>query len=227
MTTRRSTMRKTLAFIFAAVMVAVSPVVLAEEDKTGFYVAPEVGLVKLQDWCGSTEFIRDTSCEDSEFGFGLSGGYRFNDFFAVEGGYRLASGYDAEGVALQDFPNGNALQDDIVSGEVDFSSWSLGLRGFFPVSEMFSATAAAGFHFWDLEVDIQAADPPNCASLGRSGGCPGTFRYSVDQDGSDLYLGLGGEFAATDNISIRASYTRYLTDDYDADVISGNIVWSF
>lgn len=219
----KQTIKAVLSLFIAAAMAATTPAFAAHEgdsaphkDEVGFYVAPEVGLVKLQDYCGSTALVRETNCEDSEFGFGLSGGYRFNGLFAVEGGFRLADGFKAEGVALQNAPNGIFTTDDTLSGDVDFSSWSLGLRGFFPVSKMFFATAAAGFHFWDQEVNLTV-----------TGNNLGTDRYSGDDDGTDFYFGIGGEFAATDHIGIRASYTRYLGDDYDADVVSANLVWRF
>ena len=160
----------------------------------------------------------------------MSGGYRLNDFVAVEGGFRYADGFEGKttiptpsGSSIgsdsgQDYPNGTPIEyGDLVEGDGQVTSWSLGLRGFFNVSEYVNLTGKAGFHFWNAEEDFNVTG--HSASTGDTS-------FSVDDDGTDLYLGVGGEFNISDNLVARAEYSRFFADD-DVDIISGSVVWSF
>ncbi|MGI9297581.1 MAG: porin family protein [Gammaproteobacteria bacterium] len=190
-----NTTRK-LAAILAAAMLSVPAAAQEESDKSGFFVAPEVGQVKAKDYCD--QFPSSWSCEDSEIMFGISGGYQFNEFFAAEGGVRFASGFDF------------TSQDGSVNGDVDFMSFSIGGRARLPFGGNFAATGKAGFHFWEADASIT-----------------GTTSVELSDDDTDPYFGGGLEFIASDNIAVRAEYTRYQLDDDDADVISGAVVVRF
>lgn len=223
----KTTTQAILSLFFAAVFSAVLPsVAFAQTDeRRGVYVSPEVGIAKLSDYCDGLDEDREESCDDSVFGFGMSGGYWLNEFFAVEGGFRLANGL---GVVGRDFEGTSAdLTDDIISSvETDFFSWSLGVRGSFPLGEKFAIGGKVGAHFWDAESDIRFTDndgSPTVINLVSGGSAT---RASADEDGTDLYFGIGGEYRFTDHIAVRAEYTRYKADN-DADLISGSFVWNF
>ena len=85
--------KRNIAAVLAAAAIAFPALAEGHENKTGFYAAPEIGRVKLKDYCGSIP-----SCEDSEIGYGLTAGYQFNEYFAVEAGGRFASGFDVSAV---------------------------------------------------------------------------------------------------------------------------------
>ena len=201
---------KTLAFAIAAAFAA-SPVVAQEEtefnsahDNTGFYALLEIGQLKLKDYCGIYPDIQsEFQCEDAEIGYGISGGYWFNDYFAAEGGVRVADGFDLR--YIDTF-------NDTITAKADFRNISLGMRGRFPFGERFAATGKIGAHFWKQEIDLTDS------SFGRD---------VSKEDGIDLYFGAGAEVNLTDNIAVRAEYTRYNGDTLDADVISGSVVWNF
>ena len=79
--------------LFALAAAALCAPALAKESELGFYVAPEISLVSFSDYCSDARTLFNvTSCEDSEIGFGISGGYQFNPFFAAELGARFGSG---------------------------------------------------------------------------------------------------------------------------------------
>ena len=128
-------------FALAAAAALCAPA-LAKSD-TGFYVAPEIGIVSFSDWCDGAE-AAGVSCEDSEIGFGIAGGYWFNDFIAAELGARFGSGYDAGPI------------------ELEYTSFSLGGRGNYPIGTSgFALTGNLGFHFWDVEASAGGASLSN------------------------------------------------------------------
>ena len=68
-------MNKLVAFM-AMAMLSVSA--LAEkEPRQGFYIAPEVVNVTMKDYCKNLG--KPPTCSESEIGFGLLGGYQFNE----------------------------------------------------------------------------------------------------------------------------------------------------
>ncbi len=194
---------KTSLAAFVAAITLAFPAI-AEEEKRGFYIAPEIGQIKVKDYCSDARslFTGVTSCSDSEIGFGLSGGWQFNDFFAIEAGGRFGSGFDISGVA-----SGTAYKID-----ADYRSFSFGGRGKFPVGQHFFVTGKAGLHFWKVNADISAS------GLGSD---------SVSADGNDPYYGLGVGFNFNEKIGFLAEYTKYEGDSDSVDVISGNLVFNF
>lgn len=143
-----------LAAILTAVCLSLPAAAEENGDKSGFFVAPEVGNAKIKGYCkDARDLLSATSCEDSEIVFGVSGGYQFNEFFAADAGVRFASGFDV--VA------GNGARID-----ADFLAWSLGGRGRFPIGSHFAIVGKAGFHFWEVEfggpggtADLDDTDP--------------------------------------------------------------------
>ena len=55
----QQTIKAILSLSFATILAA-TPAFAQEDDKTGFYVAPEVGLVKWSDYCGNISDCDDT-----------------------------------------------------------------------------------------------------------------------------------------------------------------------
>ena len=154
-------MNKLVAFM---AMATLSVSALAEkEPRQGFYIVPEVVNVTMKDYCKNLG--KPPTCSESEIGFGLLGGYQFNDFIAAEVGIRIARGFNASA--------GNNKRD------FDYKSYSLGGAARYPLGERFAITGKAGYHFWDVNV--------NTSSDGT--------RSSFTTDESDLYFGGGLEFA--------------------------------
>ena len=129
------TTHKLITFAAAAALCAPA---LAKDFKLGFYVAPEISLVSFGDYCSDAAVLfPGASCEDSEIGFGISGGYQFNEFFAAELGARFGSGYDVTG----------SIENEPFSIDFDYTSFSLGGRGNYPIGTSgFALTGTAGFH---------------------------------------------------------------------------------
>lgn len=194
------TSNKLVAFM-AMAMLSVSALA-DKEPQQGFYISPEVNKVTHKDYCkGIRSVAPQARCSESAIGFGLLGGYKFNDFVAVEAGFHIASGFDVSATF-----NGVNVKSDL-----DYNSYSLGSAWRYPIGERFALTGTVGYHFWDVEANVSA----------------GGAGISASRDGSDLYFGGGLEFITTDKINSRVEYTRYTLNDEDADVISFRLVVSF
>jgi OOP family OmpA-OmpF porin len=68
----------------AALAVACAP---ARAQESGAYVGGALGQAKLKEWCtvGPTDVL--TACEDTDTGWKLFGGYRFNRYIGIEATY--------------------------------------------------------------------------------------------------------------------------------------------
>ena len=79
-------------------------------------------------------FVDENGIDDDDTGGKVFGGYRFNDYFAVEASYYDFGKLD-EGV-----------------NQLDIDGGSLSIIGSIPVAERFSIFGKVGIHDWDVEV---------------------------------------------------------------------------
>ena len=134
-------MKKMSKFVAFMAMAMLSVIALADKQpRQGFYIAPEVANVTFKDFC--SDLGSQETCSESEIGFGLLGGYQFNDFIAAEVGVRIASGFDRK--------------DSAGKTDFDYKSYSLGGSARYPLGERFALTGKAGYHFWDVQVNTNS-----------------------------------------------------------------------
>ena len=125
--------------------------------------------------------------------------------------YRIALGYDwSPRVSLEagynDFGEVNANLDfGTVEAEAD--GLELGFVFRWPLSERFSLTGRAGYLWWDAETRV--------ANL------------SATDSGSDPFLGIGGEFQASERVAVTLGWSRYKLDDIDVDYASLGLRFQF
>ena len=229
------TVQKLIIITFAAAAALCVPA-MAERRDTKFYVIPEIGIVKLSDYCDSLEGVTPTTCEDSEIGFGIAGGYSFHEFISAEFGVRLGSGYDGTASVTLMVPNliNGALPLVPVPGtataELSYNSFSLGGRVNYPIGDSgFGVTGKAGFHRWSSEVDISASPTALMTPLTPTGNV--TINSTLKDNGFDFYGGIGANYAVTDDILAQGEYTFYSYggDSFDdsAHAFTGSVVWHF
>lgn len=118
-----------ISLVLASVMVVCWGVVQAEE---GFYAGAGAGLAHIEIDESGVDFDSD------DLGWKLFAGYRFNEYFGVEGGY-------------VDFGD----QDDSFAGtnvKVDAYGWDLFAVGFLPVAEDWDLFGKLGVIAWDADV---------------------------------------------------------------------------
>jgi OmpA-OmpF porin, OOP family len=88
-------------------------------------------------------------------------------------------------------------------------SVGIGLRLFLPLSETVEFTGRLGIHSWQLELHEAGT---------------GTI---ADDDGTDLFYGVGVNVGLTPNIGMGAHYTVYDLDEEDASVLSFDLQFRF
>ena len=144
-------------------------------------------------------------------------GNRVNENFSIEFGYLDLGEATFEGVS-----DGSALFFDglweagPISADVETDGIHLAFIGNVPISDRLDFMAKAGFFLWDVSIVI----------TDTSGS------YSGDEDGTDLFFGLGLGYEITDQIAIRGEWERYSMDfgidgDIDADLFSASLIFRF
>lgn len=171
-------------------------------ETAGWHVYPEVGRIAIAHFCsGSSE------CEADEIAYGISAGWRFNDYFALDAGARYATGFAFI------TPVGGITPPGIRVG-ADLASMGMGVRGEYRLGspsyvvpiEQFAFVAKTGAHYWTLRHDINAMP---------------------DEDAFDPYYGLGLRFYVTPKWSGQAEFTRYELGSTHADFFSVGATYRF
>jgi OOP family OmpA-OmpF porin len=175
-----------------AVLMALTLSTMSANAESGFYIGGNLGNADLnEDFDGLNIDTNSTS-------FGMVGGWRFNDYFSLEGGYH-------------DFGNFEQNVDiDGVSTSVSLSAagFTLGGTGSVLLGNKFSLHGRVGWFFWagDAEVNnVSQATPED----------------------RNLYFGSGVSYAVTDRFKVTGDWNRYDLDGVNSDVFSMGVQFSF
>ena len=183
-------MRTAIKPVPAALLALLMPFAAAQAAEPGFYVGGKVGAASYDD-----EFL-----DEDDTSFGLYLGWRFNEWFAIEGDY--TSFGDIEG---------SLTPPELGRGSVEPESLGVAAVGYIPFSEQFSAFGKAGFHSWDLNPEF-GEDVEDVIG---------------EDDSTDPYYGLGVQFDFQNNLALRAQYTRFEFGDGDSDEVSVGLQYTF
>lgn len=174
------------------VLLLCSTLAIQAHARDGLFVSATVGSADLTENFGGFEI------DSSSTAYGATVGWRFNDYFSVEGGYRNFGRFD------QTF----AVNDESVSVSLKADGFVLGAIGHLPLGERFGLFGKAGSFFWDGDSKINSL---TVASPGDT----------------NLYLGAGMTYDLTDRFSVSADLARYNLDDTESDVYSLGVLFSF
>jgi hypothetical protein len=136
--------------------------------------------------------VKKADFDDSDTSMSLFGGYRFNDYFAVELGY-TDLGEPEDGFS---FDGGETAK---LTGEL--TGWTADLVGILPLGPV-DVFAKAGLVSYDAKVNAKVTDGLT------------TLKGSLDDDGEDLHYGIG----ATLNlgpVGVGAQYEIWDVSDID------------
>jgi OOP family OmpA-OmpF porin len=164
--------------------------------------------------------ISSSKLDDNDTGYKVQAGYKFNENFAVEGGYvdlgRLTLSADL------------APEAPITSGHVgaDVKAYGFNVEavGILPLGSGFSVFAKAGAILAITDSDVSAVASGQGVSA------------SVDDDNSDTSFkptaGVGAAFDLNETLSVRLEYERFFdlkvdSDGFDADLASIGLVARF
>lgn len=124
--------------------------------------------------------------------FKLFGGYRFNSFWALEGGYFHLGDLGVQAVAL---PTGG------LSGRVQLQGMNLDVVGLMPLGQDWALTARVGGVYTRTAVSYQ----------GDGGLVP--RHDSASRSTGSVKLGLGLQYALSRSVTLRLDAERYRFDD--------------
>lgn len=158
---------------------------------------------------------RTTSKDETDTGWKLFAGYKFNPNFALEGGY----------VDLGKFKLDTAITS--VSGpgtahsEIKATGWNIDAVGIVPLQNNFSVFARLGVIRPEVKLDVTATGPAGTAS-------------GSDKDtSSKAKYGLGVQYDFTKTVGLRGEWERYhnlgdkdKTGQGDVDLWSVNLVFN-
>jgi OmpA-OmpF porin, OOP family len=174
-------------FMGACVLAGVLLPAAAEAEDPGFYVGASIGQA-------SQEF---SGFDANDTAFKLFGGWSFNKYLAVEGGYI----------------DGGTQSDTISQLDVDISSDGFFVEGLakWPLGKYVAPYAKLGYVFYDsttkLSINNQSA--------------------SESESDSDFIYGGGLEFKLGENFRLRAEYEEVNLPESAFDIFSLAATWQF
>ena len=140
--------------------------------------------------------------DDKDTTWSISGGYMFHPNIGFEVGYR----------DLGEASASRTIGGTTIRAEAEISGFTLGAVGRIPVSDRFSIVPRVGLYLWEGE---------------GSGTINGVRITSFDDDGTDIYFGIGAEYSFTKQLYLGAHWSRFDIDGDDVDVFELRIGFRF
>ena len=164
----------------------------------GAFVGGSVGTTRY-DICDQLVSAGATSCDDQNTGFKIFGGYKFNRYLAVEGGY-------VDFGKTYAYSTGPGVTTDVLVNAY-YASGILAI----PVAGRASLFGKVGGEFWEGEVN----------------GATPTASAKATDSGTGLMYGAGASFELSDRLGMRGEWERYDVDGNDVDLVSVGIEFMF
>lgn len=139
---------------------------------------------------GFTSSIRD---DDRDLAGKIFGGYKFNKYFALEGGYFNLGKF---GYTATTTPAGSLI------GNIQVEGLNLDAVGILPITERFSAFGRVGVNYADAKDQFSS-----------TGAVPTPTNPSPDEREFNYKAGLGLQFDLTKQVGLRAEWERYRIND--------------
>ena len=176
----------------------------------------------------STDVPAGYSVNDTDTTWALGGGYRFNRYFGIEGGYRdfgkrsIQGGSTFNNVMLHITRSGANIPlnfGTVASSDrstADITAWTLGGLVAYPLTESVELTARAGWFRWRSE---WSASGRTAWTDGVTTGSE-TNSASGTNTGTQPYFGAGFSYSVFRNAAVSLNWTRFksasnITDDAD------------
>jgi OOP family OmpA-OmpF porin len=208
-----------LKWIFSTLALAGLTIPAAAADPSPWYAG--VGLGESQADIAEEEIRADllasgftTSAfadEESDFAYKLFGGYQFNRYLALEGGYFDLGRFDYTATTV---PAGS------YSAELEFQGLNLDLVGMLPFSERAAVFARIGAHYGETDVAFAGT------------GAVTVLSPDASETDTNYKFGVGFQYSVTDALALRVEAERYRIDDgigndSDLDLFSAGFVFRF
>jgi hypothetical protein len=160
---------------------------------------------------GLDVFDYESSLDDTDMGFGLQVGYRFNRYVAAEVGYvDLGEGLYEANMTVTD---GVEVAPVEVSARVKSAGPTAAVLGMLPLGERFDVHAKAGLLFADTRLRSRVRDVAFAENV---------VHAETRASEAERFFGVGGTWNINDSYSVRFEYQRYL-DLGDDDAGEGDV----
>ncbi|NNM51005.1 MAG: OmpA family protein [Pseudomonadales bacterium] len=192
---------------------------LARADDNGWYIGGNVGQSRARidntritnGLLGSGFSTTAISNENRDAAFKLLGGYQFNPYVALEGGY-----YDLGRFGF----NANTLPAGDLNGHIRVKGVNLDAVGFLPFTNKFSAFGRVGLNYADARDAFQGTGLVNVNDPNPS------------KSALNYKLGVGLQYAFVKSLDMRIEAERYRFNDAvgnrgDVDLLSVGLVYRF
>lgn len=173
---------KTSPAVLTALVLAMLPAIAVADGHWLF--GGSVGTASIDEAVDGFRFDADSTS------YRVYGGYQFNDYFALEGGYMDLGTFDEQ---IQQ--NGTAIP---ISADAD--GFTFAARGSVPLGEKFALHGTIGSFFWDGANEIAG--------------------INSNVSDSNIFFGAAASFDVTTNVSLRAEATQYELDGVNSEVFA-------
>lgn len=153
----------------------------------------------------------ESSLDDSDIGWGLQVGYRFNRYIAAEVGYVNLGEALYEAILTVD--DGVEVFPVEASARFVSSGPTAAVLGILPIGERFDVHAKAGVYIADTRLRTRVRDIEFADNIAHD---------ETDAGEQEFFLGLGGAWNINDSYSLRFEYQRFL-DVGDDDSGEGDV----
>lgn len=158
----------------------------------GLYVGASIGNASLDD------SFDGLTIDDNATAFRIVAGWRFNEYFALEGGYH----------DFGDFEQSIDILGNQATAVLSANGFTFGAVGTIPLSERFSLMGRAGMFFWNGNAEINAVS-------------------QASPEDTNPYFGAGLSFEVSNNLQLTGDWTRYNLEDTDSGVLSVGLLYQF
>jgi OOP family OmpA-OmpF porin len=206
-------MKKILALATLAALCAAQP---ALAEKTGFYLGADVGSMSADIDKGDLDsffteglalegltFDGSSDLDDSDMTWGLTAGWKFIPYMAVEGQY-LELG-EATYTASGDISDGVDTFPTDVEMNIDSSGFALSVLGILPIAEVWEVYARLGMYFGDTEAGVSVTVDDV------------TTPFSDSSSEEEFFYGLGAGYTFNETWNFRVEYSIF-QDIGDEDI---------
>jgi len=194
-----------VAFVSAALGIIASAPAMSQE--AGWYLGGALGRAEARQGCEGVT----VSCDDTDTGWKIFGGYQINRNFGVELGYADFGENTASGV----------ISGVAVNATAEMTAWDLVGVASIPFGGRFAAYGKLGFYRGDVEVRATASVPGFSATA------------QADDQNTDVTFGFGLKLDISRNLAVRAEWQRYNnvggsdTGESDIDLLSIGLLYRF
>ena len=231
-------MNKQLNTALAALFLATASMTVSAAENENWY-----GYVGMQN---NELDVNTSSLENSgltvdkkDTGFHFGAGYKMNNNLSFEMGYldigkasigtgtmsATASGVGTVGGSSYSYSADLAGTADAT---VESDGYTLGGIYSVPMADKLEGFLKAGMYFWDAEAKVTGTITDGTLTIDGTAYTAGAYDVAgLSKSGSDLYIGLGGSYELSPELSLRADYTKYEVWEEDVNVTGLTLVSKF